>query len=83
MNKRIQKKYLTNDERMILDLFHAAEKVEFCRFRELSDSAKRFTRILKAPNFNESNGHKWYLATKEIGDTTVEATAFIKSGEAE
>lgn len=83
MNKRISKKYLTDNERVILDLYHAAEKVEFCRFRELSDSAKRFTRILKAPNFQESNGHKWYLATKEIGNTTVEATAFIEPGEAE
>lgn len=83
MNKRISKKYLTNDERMILDLFHAAEKVEFCRFRELSDSAKRFTKILKVPNFNEANGHKWYQATKEIDNTAVEVTAFIEPGEAE
>lgn len=83
MNKRISKKYLTDNERVILDLYHASEKVKFLRFQELSDSAKRFTGILKAPNFHESNGYKWYLATKEMGNITVWATAFIESGDGE
>lgn len=83
MKKQTNKRFLSSEELLILALYHASEKVDFNIFQRTNDGAKRFASILNQPTYKEANDIKWYLATKEMGNTTVEATAFIKSGDGE
>lgn len=54
MNKRVEKKYLTEDERKILKLYHAATSVSFYRFNESMSDAKAFVGIWGSPQIINS-----------------------------
>lgn len=56
MNKRIEKKYLTEDERKILKLYHAATSVNFFKFNQSENDAKAFVGIWESPQvINSTN----------------------------
>lgn len=56
MNKRIDKKYLTEDERKILKLYHAATSVSFYKLNQSESDAKAFAgtwgtpQVINSPN---------------------------------
>ncbi|MBC1982812.1 hypothetical protein [Listeria booriae] len=61
MNKRIKKKYLTADEKKVLELYHAAQAVEFKSFVLESDEARKLTeRLGEGSHFNKYNSSSWF-----------------------
>lgn len=74
MNKRI----LTEDEQLILNLYHASQSINFYKFDESNNGAMLFAAMLAAPEFDEANKSKWYHATKMISGTELKAVGFIK-----
>ena len=80
MNKRIKKKYLSDDERKILRLYHLAESVEFYRFNETLNNAKAYASIWGEPKFNESGNTYWFSSHTLRDGKSVSATASIEAG---
>lgn len=80
MNKRIQKKYLSDDERVVLRLFHLSNGVDFNLYDVSKDSAEAFAGILGKPQAVESEDCKWVEANKRIKNIRVSATAFLERG---
>ena len=80
MNKRIKKKYLSNEERKILRLYHLAESVEFYRFNETLNNAKAYASIWGEPKFNEISNTCWFSSRTLRDDKSISATASIESG---
>lgn len=74
MDKRI----LTEDEQLILNLYHASQRIEFYKFDESNNDAMLFAAMLAVPKFDEANKSKWYQATKRISDTELKAVGFVK-----
>ncbi|WP_367297627.1 hypothetical protein [Loigolactobacillus coryniformis] len=54
MTKRVEKKYLTEDERKILKLYHAATSVSFFKFNQSENDAKTFVGIWGSPQIINS-----------------------------
>lgn len=56
MNKRVEKKYLTEDEHKILKLYHAATSASFYKFNQSESDAKAFVgtwgtpQVINGPN---------------------------------
>lgn len=74
MNKRI----LTEDEQLILNLYHASQKIDFYKFDESNNDAMLFAAMLAVPKIDEANKSKWYQATKRVNDTELKVVGFIK-----
>jgi len=80
MNKRIKKKYLSDDERKILRLYHLAETAEFYRFDETINNAKAYASIWGEPKFKENNNTYWFSSHTFLNGKSVYATAAIEAG---
>lgn len=80
MNKRIQKKYLSDDERIVLRLFHLSNGVDFNLYDVSKNNAEVFTRILGKSHTAVSESCKWVEANKRIKNIRVSATAFLERG---
>lgn len=84
MNKRIDKKYLTEDERKILKLYHAATWVSFFRFNESMSNAKAFAGIWGSPQIiNNPNDRVLISADTFKNGKAVMVSASIKDGDTE
>ena len=82
MNKQINKKYLTEDERKILKLYHAATAVSFFRFDESMSNAKAFVGIWGSPQIiNSPNDPVWLNADTFQDGKSVSVSASIKDGD--
>ncbi|OFL87286.1 hypothetical protein [Enterococcus sp. HMSC072H05] len=75
MNKRIRKKYLTNEEQKLLTLYRDCESVQFFRYKDSTDKAKNFVSIVSKAKTESSGETRWF--SSEEGK--ISATAFIKS----
>lgn len=81
MNKRIKKKYLSDEERKILRLYHLSETAEFYRFNETFNNAKAYASIWGEPKFNEISNTHWVSShTLFLNGKFVSATASIEAG---
>lgn len=76
MNKRIRKKYLSDEERIVLRLYRECDSVDFWLHRTETSKAKYFVSTLDEPEIKESSGNIWFKAEKG----KIEATGFIKEG---
>lgn len=81
-NKKYFKKYLTDEEQMVLRLYHEAESIDFYKFDNTDGDAKSFATMLANPYFFESDMNKWYKSTKRLNNKGVQAIAFIDQGDA-
>lgn len=81
MNKRIQKKYLSDDERVVLRLFHLSNGVDFNLYYVSKNNAEAFTRILGKSHATEAKSCKWVEANRRIKNISVSATAFLERDE--
>ncbi|MFC6170483.1 hypothetical protein [Loigolactobacillus jiayinensis] len=81
MTKRVEKKYLTEDERKILKLYHAATSVSFYRFNESMSDAKAFVGIWGSPQIiNSPNDRVLISAGTFENGKSVSAIASIEAG---
>lgn len=81
MNKQIKKKYLTEDERKILKLYHAATSVNFFKFNQSESDAKAFVGIWGSPQIiNSSNDHVSINADTLKNGKSVTVIASINKG---
>ena len=75
MNKRISKKNLTEDEKMVLSLYHQCEKLEFVKYNEKnSNDALSFTNQLGISKTKKAGDTNWTESTKG----KIRAIAFLK-----
>lgn len=81
MTKRVEKKYLTEDERKILKLYHAATSVSFYKFNQSESDAKAFVGIWGSPQIiNSSNDRVLISADTFKNGKSVMVNALIKEG---
>lgn len=80
MNKRIKKKYLSDEERKILRLYHLSETAEFYRFNETFNNAKAYASIWGEPKFSEISNTYWVSSLTLRDGKFVSATASIEAG---
>ena len=81
MNKRVEKKYLTEDERKVLKLYHAATSVSFYKFNQSENDAKAFVGIWESPQImNGTSDQVWLNADTFQDGKSVSATASIEAG---
>ncbi|MGM0173669.1 hypothetical protein [Enterococcus sp. DIV0800] len=76
MNKRIRKKYLSEEERIVLKLYRKCDSVDFWLYNAQTSKANHFVSILAESKFKESNSDMWFQAD----DGKICATGFIKEG---
>ncbi|MBC6163331.1 hypothetical protein HB999_07600 [Listeria booriae] len=78
MNKRIKKKCLADDEKKLLELYRAADRVVFYKHNLLPAEAKKFTKIPngREAHFSQSEDTRWY----QSGLKKIEVLGFIKKG---
>lgn len=81
MNKRIQKKYLSDDERVVLRLFHLSNRVDFNLYDVSKNNAEAFTRILGKSHAAEFMSYKWVAANRRIKNISVSVIAFLERDE--
>ena len=84
MNKQIKKKYLTEDERKILKLYHAATSVNFFKFNQSESDAKAFVGIWGSPQIiNSSNDRVLISADTFKNGKSVMVNASLDNGASE
>ena len=81
MNKRIKKKYLSDEERKILRLYHLSETAEFYRFDETFNNAKAYASIWGEPEFKEISNTYWVSSHTFLNGKSVYVTASIEAGD--
>nr|WP_319218482.1 hypothetical protein [uncultured Trichococcus sp.] len=76
MNKRIRKKYLTEDEKKVLELYRECDNVKFYKLDEANAlDCFAFTDLVKVTSeVHRVDTHVWTTAAKG----KIEATAFLK-----
>ena len=75
MNKRIRKKYLSNKEQNILELYRECDSAAFYKHDVSTELARSFVSIVSTPNTHSSGDLIWVSAE----NNKLSATAFIKS----
>ncbi|MFC6170388.1 hypothetical protein [Loigolactobacillus jiayinensis] len=81
MNKRIKKKYLSDEEHKILRLYHTAESVQFYRFNESLNNAKSYVSIWGKPKLHDgTNNTIWADVSTYHNDKSVMVSTSIRGG---
>lgn len=84
MNKRIDKKYLTEDERKILKLYHAAASVSFYKLNQSESDAKAFVGTWGAPQVINSTNDRVLISADTFQDgKSVMVNASLDNGASE
>ena len=82
MNKRIERKHLSDEERRVLQLYHEAVSVSFYQFDKSEDEAKAFVGILGKPKLLEGENRQGWCAFSEYhAGKSVSVNASIKPGD--
>lgn len=74
MNKRIRKKYLSDEEKLLLKLFAKGGKVNVYKYDCESQEAESFVALVNPPQYTVSGTFRWFYANK--GE--IRCAAFLK-----